>query len=508
MRAAAIDRLQSIADVRLTWRIVWLVTALAAAAGLGAAVYYARQDLTLSHYDARGHLVVARRMIDNLTPGWRQIGGVWLPLPHVLNALPVQWDWSYRTGWSGVLLSVAFLTLGLRALAAFLMRSITSWSIAVAIPVLIVLNPNVLYLQSTPMTEALLFGLSLMTLASVDRWLDHDDQKQMVRTGALLAALTLTRYEGWFMAAAFIGVVAIASWRRALRLAVYPIGAGLVFVQMSYASTGSWLVTSGFFEANNPALGDPWLALAQVTEGASRLGGPWLLWLGVAGAIASLATAAQAALSRSAAKWTDAARGLLPLALAAAAALPLYAFSNGHPIRIRYMTALVVAAAVIGAFALARLPKRLHAAAAAACLAAGVWITPPFDKGAPMVTEAQWERPSSDARQTVTTALAARWDGTPIMASMGSLGHYMQQMSRQGFTLRNFLHEGNGDIWTTALGRPGQFVKWILIEETAEGGDALAIQARVNPSFLDGFTRAAVSGGVALYVRSESGSRE
>ena len=94
------------------------------------------------------------------------------------------------------------------------------------------------------------------------------------------------------------------------------------------------------------------------------------------------------------------------------------------------------------------------------------------------------------------------------MASMGSLGHYMQQMSAQGFAIKDFLHEGNGDIWTTALWGPGRFVKWILIEETAEGGDVLASQVRANPSFLDGFTRTAASGGVALYVRSESGSRD
>ena len=147
-------------DARLTSRVVHTVTLIAGGAGVAAALFYASQDLTLSHYDARGHLVVGRRVIDSLTPGWRQIGGVWLPLPHVLNVLPVQWDWSYRTGWSGVLLSVAFLTLGLRALAGYLMRSTASWPIAVAVPLMILLNPNVLYLQSTPMTEAILFGLS------------------------------------------------------------------------------------------------------------------------------------------------------------------------------------------------------------------------------------------------------------------------------------------------------------------------------------------------------------
>ncbi len=489
-------------------RVTRAVTAVAAAVGVAAALYYATQGLTLSHYDARGHLVVARRLIDSLTPGWRQIGGVWLPLPHILNAAPAQWDWSYRTGGSGVLLSVTFLTLGLRALASYLHRLTASWPLATALPLIILLNPNVLYLQSTPMTEAMLFGLSLMAVASVDLWLLRHDPAQAIRTGMVLAALTLTRYEGWFITAALLVIAAAASPRRAARLAAYPAAAGLVFLFMSWASTGSWLVTSGFFEPNNPALGNPRLALDQVLDGATQLGGAWLLWLGLAGALSAIVTALWTLRSGSLTKRIDVARALIPLSLFAAAALPLYAFSSGHPIRIRYMTALVIAAAVTGAFALARLPRRLHLAAAAACLGAAVWVTPPFDRTAPMVTEAQRERPSSDERRVVTAALVAQWDGTPIMASMGSLGHYMQQMSEQGFAIKDFLHEGNGDIWTAALWGPGRFVKWILIEETAEGGDALANQVRVNPSFLDGFTRTAASGGVALYVRSGSGSRE
>ena len=60
--------------------------------------------MTLSHYDARGHLIVARRIIDSITPGWQQIGAVWLPLPHLLNMLPVQIDVLYRTGASGIAL--------------------------------------------------------------------------------------------------------------------------------------------------------------------------------------------------------------------------------------------------------------------------------------------------------------------------------------------------------------------------------------------------------------------
>ncbi len=504
MRATAVDNPISIADAARALWITRVVTLCAAVAGVAAALYYAHLDLTLSHYDARGHLVVARRTIDGLTPGWRQIGAVWLPLPHLLNALPVQWDWSYRTGWSGVVLSIGFLSAGLGALAGWLWRSTSSWAIAVAVPLVILLNPNVLYLQSTPMTEPLLFGLSLAALVSMDRWLQQSGPEQTLRTGTVLAALMLTRYEGWFITAALVAAAAVASIPRAARLALYPSAAVVAFLLLSWGSTGQWFVTSGFFEANNPALGDLALAFSQVAEGVTALGGPWLLWFGLAGAIACVVAVGQTPKTPS---REGIARALVPLTMAAAAALPAYAFYSGHPIRIRYMTALIVAAPVIGAFALARLPRRLHAPAAAALLAVALWMTPPLDDAAPMVREAQREQPTSDARQAVTVALTDVWDGSPIMASMGSLGHYMQQLAAHGFELRDFLHEGNGDLWTAALTAPRPYVKWILIEESAEGGDTLAALTRVNPTFLAGFTRAAHGGGVVLYVRTEFGSR-
>jgi hypothetical protein len=130
-----------------------------------------------------------------------------------------------------------------------------------------------------------------------------------------------------------------------------------------------------------------------------------------------------------------------------------------------------------------------------------LWSVSPLDSEAPMVRESQWERPFSQARRPVTLALKARWDGTPIMASMASLGHYMQEMSRQGFVLANFLHEGNGDIWKAAEITPAPYVRWILIEETAEGGDSLAQRAHASDRYLEAFTRVAEGGGVALYER-------
>jgi hypothetical protein len=87
------------------------------------------------------------------------------------------------------------------------------------------------------------------------------------------------------------------------------------------------------------------------------------------------------------------------------------------------------------------------------------------------------------------------------MMSMGSLGHYMHDLSSNGFVVSDFLHEGTGELWKAALAHPRPYVAWIAVEEKAEGGDAIYWQGQRDPRFFDGYTRVADGGGVALYRR-------
>src|SRR6478609_2816028 len=119
-------------------------------AGTGAALRYAALDLTLSHYDARGHLVVSRRIFDSITPGWQQIGAVWLPLPHLLNAVPVQIDAFYRTGASALAISAASFAIATGSIAWIVAALTGSASAGLAGAAVFALNPNGLYLQATP----------------------------------------------------------------------------------------------------------------------------------------------------------------------------------------------------------------------------------------------------------------------------------------------------------------------------------------------------------------------
>jgi hypothetical protein len=165
------------------------------------------------------------------------------------------------------------------------------------------------------------------------------------------------------------------------------------------------------------------------------------------------------------------------------------------------MIPLVAGAAVGAGLLIGWLPRRARALATALLLA-GVSIVrlPPFATKAAMVAEAQWDRPNSAARARVTTCLAAaRQPGEPILASMGSLAHYMQELSSIGLGIRDFVHEGNGQLWIDAIADPTRHVRWLLTEEQAEGGDVLAQRAASDPEYLSGFARRCAGGGVALY---------
>jgi hypothetical protein len=163
------------------------------------------------------------------------------------------------------------------------------------------------------------------------------------------------------------------------------------------------------------------------------------------------------------------------------------------------MIAPVVGVAVFCGIALGSVPARWRTAAATVIAVLLVATLRPLNAEAPMVQEAQWDRANSAGRHTVTLCLMRDYHHELILASMGSLAHYMQELSQEGLRIRDFVHEGNLPYWQEAIEAPRGRVGWILIEEQAEGGDVLAARERASSEFLSGFTRVCSGGGVALY---------
>jgi hypothetical protein len=490
--------------------LFWWAVAAAFVVGAVTAWHYAALDLTLSHYDAKGHLVVARRIVDSLRPGWWQIGAVWLPLPHLLNAGPVQVDAWYRTGLSGVAMSVACFSIAVGTLVWLIHRATGSIAGAAAGAIVLASQADVLYLQSTPMTEPLLMALTLGGVVLTWRWAAAGAEDPPTGAGVALALACLTRYEAWPITAAAIGAAAVALATtgqplariipRVARLTAYPVVAILAFLVLSRATVGAWFVTGGFFVADNPDYHRPFKAAGSVWWGMRQLNG---------NATVGLAVAAMGVLLWAIVRDRAHRALLITLALTGCAALPIYAFYQGHPFRIRYMVVLAMSLAATSGLGVGLLP-RLQIPAALVVAAAALIPTPaswgasrqtPWSPTAHMVLEAQWDRPHSVDRRIVRACLVRDRRGEPILASMGSLAHLMQETSADGILLRDYIHEGIGQIWADSLEHPARHAGWVLIEEQSEGGDVLAARRRERPDFLAAFDRVCEGGGVALYRR-------
>jgi len=481
---------------------------LAAAAvivALGAWVIYQREGLVLSHYDAKAHLVVARRVIDSLTPGWRQLGAVWLPLPHLLQILPTQIDVLYRTGAFGSFISIGCFGVAAWATARLVLVATQSRLAAATATLLLVLNPNLVYVHATPMTEPLLIAATLVSVLWLYEWLaERPERDSPARIGWILFAAAWTRYEAWPIVASAIAATGVVLWSRGMspqaiasqlwRLARWPMAAVALFLVNSRLTVGAWLVSSGFFVPDPTYDGKAAKTLLSIWWGTHRLGGYVI-------EITALATAA-VAIARALGRRADSAL-LVTVALFAAAAVPSFAFYEGHPFRIRYMLPLAFACIPLCGLAVGRQSHPvLRAVLASVLVASALFESPPWNSDAPLLVESQLDASNSAGRQQVTACLSQRYHGEKVLASMGSLAHYMQELSHEGFVLTDFIHEGNGVLWDMALETgPASLAGWMLVEEQAEGGDVLAERVRRDPAFTTKMMRVCEGGGVALYER-------
>jgi len=200
------------------------VTVVATLLSLAAFLHFSRTGELLLYGDAVAHMNIARRVIDSRTPGLLQLGTVWLPLPHLLM-LPFVWStslWSSGVGGSipSMIAYIASMVgifrlvwVGLSCLPNYRSEArFVAWFAALACA----LNPNLLYLQSTAMTETIYLAAYIWATVHLSEFAIHlyrgDDRaarKALVLSAVFLCLGALTRYDGWF-AATLYGIVALA----------------------------------------------------------------------------------------------------------------------------------------------------------------------------------------------------------------------------------------------------------------------------------------------------------
>ncbi len=189
-----------------------------AMASLAAILWSARHQAWLYYGDAEAHLHIARRLFDSHRPGLGQFGSVWLPLPHLVLAPFVAIDPWWRSGFAAVIPSaLCYLAaaLGLYLLARIWLAPLPS-AFALAF---FALNPNLLYLQTTAMSEPLFLAVLVWSVLLLVRWraaLDArpDGSRHLWPLMLVLFAAAWTRYDGWILGFGIWFWMALALQRR------------------------------------------------------------------------------------------------------------------------------------------------------------------------------------------------------------------------------------------------------------------------------------------------------
>ncbi len=178
---------------------ILIVTILAALLSIVATFYSFRHDIILAYGDSESHINIAKRVIDNLTPGLAQLGGIWLPLPHIMMIPFVKIDFLWRTGLAGSIVSGFCFILGsvyIYKLASLLTGNKSAGLLAFLV---FALNPNVLYLQTTPLTEMPLISFTIVSGYYFLNFLKYETIPSLILAALFGFCATLSRYDGWFL---------------------------------------------------------------------------------------------------------------------------------------------------------------------------------------------------------------------------------------------------------------------------------------------------------------------
>ena len=451
-----------------------------------AIMFFVRRGELLWYGDATAHLNIARRIFDSRTPGYEQIGTVWLPVPHLLMLPFVLVDDWWRTGLAGAFPGgLCFVAAGCFLFAAI--RRLAGTAPAVMAVAIFAFNPNLLYLQATPMSEAPLFAGMLGLFWGLVAY-QQTGATAALWVAAIAAGVTsMTRYEGWFLLP-FAALAILLSHRRVGHLALFCAVAGMApvwwmlhnwiffgdpleFYRGLYSAKGIYQTALDRGMARYPGDGN-WLQALQYFFTAVRLNVNWIvIGLGAVGAIAAL-------LKR---LWWVFFLALTPV---------FYVISmhgSGTPIFIpllwpfsyynaRYGLAALPFLAAATAALVALLPRRVQWPATFILTAAAVlpWLAYPRPENWISWKEAQvnsvdrrgWTKPAADYLRRNYHA------GDGILAGFGDQTGIF---TAAAIPLKEVLHDGNGPAWFAATARPDLFLHetWALVREGDRVGEAL-----------------------------------
>ncbi len=465
-------------------------------------------DAVLAFWDAQAHLDIARRVVDSVTPGLQMLGTVWLPVPHLLYlpfTLVDAWWWSGLAG--GLVGLAAYVTTVVAAFALVRRHTVEAWPAWLAAAI-VGLNPSLLYLQTTAMTEPLLLAFLTGSVAVLDRWWSTPTRPALLWCAGGLAALAVgSRYDGWFYVAVATLVVGLhrRSVRDALRFAVLPgvvVVLWLAYNQHYFGDPlefqrGVW--SAGAQQAalaaagNLPTKGAPLRDLGYYL-GAAGLTVGWLaLGVGLLGSLSRWRRPGGMALLL---LWSALPFNLLAL-WAGQSVIALPWTTPAGVLNVRYGIMLLPAVAAGAALGLSQLfPARgtLLALIAAGVLQLGWWGWK-WPSGVGALREGLAIRDGDPAQMRASRWLEAHYDrGRVLVAPAVNIS------PRSRVELRDRIYPWTWQLGDSALARPAAVVDWVVVDRRATG-DPVSRAVVADTSFAREFLRGFEERGLEIWQR-------
>lgn len=459
----------------------WVALFAAIASGCAYA-YFLSKGIALGYADSISHLQIAARTLNSPTAGFAQLGGVWLPVPHILM-LPLIWvDSFYYSGFAGSAVSMASYVVACVYIFKIVRDLTNRRAPAIAGTLVFALNPNVLYMQSTPMTELLFFATITAATYYVQKWIqtaDHARGYPSLFAAALALFIgCLTRYEAWVVTFVLAAVVLFAAWRKFGRHAVE--GVLLTYLFFAGAAVVFWIGWNALIFGNplNFQNGEYAKPSLWVSEGEKAVGNPlvsmqtyWYAIVDNLGILLVITMLAGAVLLVVKNRKLDKlpALGLLMMAPFFVVALmvgqrPLHvAQITGDIYNVRFGLLMVIPAAIIVGYLVSLLPTRAYLfGLAAACVVTLIPLIPGGPTGAVTAREGSLFIGLEDNVRQTSEYLSAHYeDGEVILIE--SFGNESILFNAR-VPLTNNVYEGSYQKWDPALSDPpGQQIKWIVM---------------------------------------------
>src|SRR5260370_37534783 len=202
------------------WLVATIVTACMSSST--ACWYFFHQHEILLYQDTLSHMRISRSVFDSATPGLAQLGSVWLPLPHVLM-WPFIWnDTLWHSGLAGSLVSMPCYVI--TSICLFLSaRRLTRSSRAIFLcTLLFIFNPNVLYLQSTPLSETVCMAASALAAYFFLCWVQDEKLQQLIIAAVCTFLATLASYDSGALFFALFCCIVMVGYMKAQKLRNIP----------------------------------------------------------------------------------------------------------------------------------------------------------------------------------------------------------------------------------------------------------------------------------------------